>query len=147
MTRSISLHAAESSRPAPGHTFLQRRWWRSVIVAAERQCSRLTSCSLCAPLDQPCTIAHTDDGELALEFGAPPLVVLSSDVALLPAIRADVQRLRRMRFMRLSDPDRTRLAQINRAGLLLIDALEQLADGLAITRARPGLPYEAKSVS
>ena len=130
MGYSIAVRAPDSIWPASNTIFLQRRWWRSVLLAAERQRTQPPGSPVCWLLEQVCSIACTEDGELALVFGDPRLVLLSSDVDLLPTVRADVRRLSQMRSFRLSDQHRARLAQIHRAGLLLIDALEQLSTGL-----------------
>ncbi len=130
MGRSIALAARMYSAAPITRTYMQRRWWRSVLTASQQQQAEPHSGTICEFLERPCHAVSTADGELALEFGTPPLVVLSSDTVLLPKLRADVQRLRRMRVIPLSDTNRDRLAHIHRAALLLIDALEQLSHGL-----------------
>jgi hypothetical protein len=142
MSNSIALRVAEAIRPATQAFFLQRRWWRSVQESAKHQWRQPAGASLCHALESPCRIAFTVDGELALEFGDPPLVALSSDAALLPTLRDDIQRLRRMRSVPATDAGRDRQAQIYRAGLLLIDALEQLSLGLPGATAFPTAPAQ-----
>lgn len=132
-TKSIAFRAADSSCTARHAIFLERRWWRSVLSAAGLQREQPRGVPLCCLLEAPASIAATAEGELALEFGDPPLVVLSSGVELLPVLRADIPRLRHMRDVPMADPNRARLAHVHRAGLLLIDALEQLSTGLRET--------------
>src|SRR6185369_11200924 len=109
---------------------LNHPWQRSVVVASQMQHTQPQSGVLYDFLMQPCRATCTSDGELALEFGAPPLVVLSSDAQLLPIIRRHILWMRWMRRLPLEEPDRIRLTHMHRAAWLLVDALEQLQAGL-----------------
>lgn len=110
--------------------YLRAPWMRAVLTASQLQLTKSGSGACCEILERPCRTICTEDGELALAFGSPPLVVRSGDVQLLPIVRRDIQKLRWMRSLPLRESARVRLAHMHRAAWLLVDALERLRAGL-----------------
>lgn len=132
MGKIIALAACKYSATSttPDRIYLQHRWMRSLLAASQLQLTKPSDGAFCALLERPCRTICTEDGELALAFGSPPLVVRSGDVQLLPIVRRDIQKLRWMRSLPLRESARVRLAHMHRAAWLLVDALERLRAGL-----------------
>lgn len=104
--------------------------------AARRQRHTPPGAPLWYFLTKPAAIAYTEDGELALELGDPPLVLLSSDAALLPELYLELDGLRYYsQLRRMNERQRQHQARIYTAGAYLADALEQLAEGLMVPAA------------
>lgn len=131
MATSIAPGAKSASRRAKRGIFLDRNWRLVIERAARRQRHTPPGAPLWHFLTRPASIAYTDDGELALELGDPPLVLISSDADLLPEIRLELEVMRYgSQLYRMTDRQRQHQARIYTAGAYLADALEQLADGL-----------------
>jgi len=133
---SIAPGAKSASRRAKRGTFLGLNWRLAIQRAARRQRHTPPGAPLWHFLTKPAAIAYTDDGELALELGDPPLVLLSSDAALLPELYLELEGLRYFsQLRRMNERQRQHQARIYTAGAYLVDALEQLAVGLLVPAA------------
>lgn len=135
---SIASRAKSASRRTSCGIFLDRHWRLVIERAARRQRHTPPGAPLWYFLTKPAAIAYTEDGELALELGDPPLVLLSSDAALLPELYLELEGLRYYsQLRRMNERQRQHQARIYTAGAYLADALEQLADGLRDSAAAP----------
>lgn len=131
MATSIALRPKNASRRGKRGIFLDRYWRLAIERAARRQKQTPPGAPLWHFLTRPASIVYTDDGELALELGDPPLVLLSSDAGLLPELHLELEVMRYgSQLCRMTDRQRQHQARIYTAGAYLADALEQLADGL-----------------
>lgn len=138
MGASIAVRIAKSSQHVKLATFLEQDWKRSIVCAARRQKKTPPGAPLWHFLTRPALIAYTDAGELALALGDPPLVLLSSDAALLPELYLELEVLRYYsQLRRMNERQRQHQARIYTAGAYLADALEQLAAGLLPVGSKP----------
>lgn len=131
MAPSIASRAKSASRSVRRSALVGQDWRLAIEHAARRQKQTPPGAPLWHFLTRPASIAYTDDGELALELGDPPLVLISSDAALLPELYLELEAMRYGSQLRpMTDAQRQHQARIYTAGAYLADALEQLADGL-----------------